>query len=855
MELCLAINNLKEIDEKKQKIKIYLALSYPLTLIYFGILLRKWAKAKLAVLQANKEHIEYQLRQIVERASQEAEKELADIRKQDTYLVDTKVHQVESLLDNDQRDLDWLRSNKESFDEPFNQSVSCSTDVITQIRRKVREFNKEFVARRKEEYKSLWVNAFGVTLDDNQLTAIIIDDKHNLVVAGAGSGKTEVLVTRIAYLVKRKPDNVKPERILALAYQNKSKNEIRERLLKKFGIDIKVKTFHSLGKQILEKHAKDQKKEFPRLKFAGDNYDSDRSEFVKKLYLELLRANTNLQQDIIDFMKYYSDVEISKDKTDFKTKEDYYKYMRGLRYTALNGKGVKSEAEREILNFFIMHNFDGKKIKVLYEDPAEWMNKEDLEKNYPKPDFFFPDFNLYLEHWALNKNHEVPDWFEGENPTEHYIKKMKYKKKEFDRQEKYRLVETFSWEFCEKGFIDKLQERFLKFLNAIQKEGEFEPISYEELVERVWEECRVSIDSLPGHIHRFIHTAKTYDLTPESIRRRLEEKHWSRKQRTFAKIALNVYEKYNKELLKDNAIDFEDMINQAVGALKDDKNLFGEIDHILIDEFQDINKQRYKLIKALMENNPTCKLFCIGDDWQSIMGFTGSTPEFFVHFGEYFDHYHRTDLTINYRSAKSIVDTGAQIIKHSGDSQIPKKTMANNEKIGKVKVYNLLHREEYKNEYQKQMVNHCVATVKQYIAKGYSPRDIMILARILKSPITSKLLESATASKVPIGIDDPTHEIVPFMSVHRSKGLEARVVLILNVIGDLYGFPCEKENPDIFEPAIDGRRQDREAEERRLFYVAVTRAKEEVYIYTQKCAESKFLREIKGFVETEDLVY
>jgi DNA helicase IV len=98
---------------------------------------------------------------------------------------------------------------------------------------------------------------------------------------------------------------------------------------------------------------------------------------------------------------------------------------------------------------------------------------------------------------------------------------------------------------------------------------------------------------------------------------------------------------------------------------------------------------------------------------------------------------------------------------------------------------------------------------------------------------------------------------VKVMSVHKSKGLQARVVILLNVDKDLYGFPCELENPDIFEPVINNKNGLSliKQEERRLFYVAITRAKEEVIVYTQKCSESEFITEIKEFVKKEELGY
>ena len=142
----------------------------------------------------------------------------------------------------------------------------------------------------------------------------------------------------------------------------------------------------------------------------------------------------------------------------------------------------------------------------------------------------------------------------------------------------------------------------------------------------------------------------------------------------FANIALDIYENYENKLRDENKIDFADMINLAVKELKEKQELYkNSFAQILIDEYQDISAQRYQLIRELMKKNDGCKLFCVGDDWQSIMGFSGSDLDFFVKFHEYFDHPARTDLSINYRSCKSIVDTGAEIIKHNKGSQIEKR--------------------------------------------------------------------------------------------------------------------------------------------------------------------------------------
>jgi len=145
------------------------------------------------------------------------------------------------------------------------------------------------------------------------------------------------------------------------------------------------------------------------------------------------------------------------------------------------------------------------------------------------------------------------------------------------------------------------------------------------------------VKQIPGNISRFIVIAKTYRLHPKDIEKRLQSEKWSPKQYSFAKIANQIYVIYQSELEKGNFIDFADMINVAVDFLRENEKFYkNKYDHILIDEYQDISSQRYEMIKELMGKNPNCKLFCVGDDWQSIMGFAGSNLDFFINFDNLF---------------------------------------------------------------------------------------------------------------------------------------------------------------------------------------------------------------------------
>ncbi|NPE28656.1 UvrD-helicase domain-containing protein [Methanococcoides sp. SA1] len=796
--------------------------------------------------------------EILEDVKKETKLEISELRKShnlldDTYFTYHKRISLVEICDSYLSNLRFLTKYLMLFNSDFVSFLNESIYTFVSLKNDFENYNNcDFIKKRMMEYDYLFKKS-PFPLDKSQIISVITDDTHNLVVAGAGSGKTEVLITRIAYLVERKPDTINSERILVLAFQNKAAKEIQDRLSKRFGTDVKIKTFHSFGREIIQQAHESLGKAVP---YIAD--DREQQNIISSVFEEE-KLNKEFQNEIVNYMKTYGDTEIYKSKANFDKKREYYEYMRNLTYTALDGTKVKSEAEREILNYFITHDLNGKRVRVLYESPAEWMKYKgnDGEIKIPKPDFFFSDFNIYLEHWAIDENKKVPEWFEGENPTKKYNKGMLEKKKRFAQQSEYSLVETTHEDFKQNSFLQILENRILHVLKEKYPEDEFKFtfISYDILINRVWRECVVSVKNLPYDISKFITIAKTHNLTPHKIKQRTKDEHWSPKQKQFSRMATSIYIGYDDRLRSENKIDFSDMINIAIKYLEQKKNLYkNNFDHILVDEYQDISTQRYEFIKSLMEKNKNCKLFCVGDDWQSIMAFSGSNLDFFVNFDEYFDHPATTYLTVNYRSCKSIVDTGSEIIKNNGNTQIKKETNPINEMMMPVKVFISSYGAKSVNNYHSQVAKHCISTIDGYLQNGYEPQDIMILSRIAKNPLMiNKLQEHSKYMNIPISFETTSQNKVQFMSVHKSKGLQARIVFLLNVVEGLYGFPCERENPDIFEPASKGRKKAKEEEERRLFYVAVTRAKEELVIYSQKDLESKFLEEIKDHIILKSL--
>ncbi|MFA5406306.1 MAG: UvrD-helicase domain-containing protein [Candidatus Nanoarchaeia archaeon] len=803
---------------------------------------------ELIKLSNKKESLYKKLNDYIKNQNSEIEELYGKVRKDDTYLTYGNINILNKKLEDYSKNIDYLKLNNNYFDNEVNDSINKLINKSNEVNVKINSFNEEFVKRRKKEYSELFKTEYGL-LDDNQQEAIIKDDKHNLVIAGAGSGKTEVLTKRIAYLIKRKPDTIKPEKILALAFQNKAANEMRERL-KEYG-DVRVQTFHSLGLGIITSLLKSKPKVIKSSK-----------KIIHELLVDLRNSNPEINELITNYMESFDDGYIRKEPNPKNKQEliEFYEYMRNLRYTSLNGVPVKSRAERAIMNFFVMHNLNGEKIDVKYEAPAEWMKyTNEKGSNTPTPDFYLPKYDIYIEHWALDKKEKVPKWFTV--TTKEYKDTMNLKKQQFKEQDKYLLIETTQAEYQNNQLIELLKKRLIKSLNEKYPEQSFEfvRVNFDELINRVWDECKKSVkdDKLSDDIANFIKIAKTYALTPGEVKLRLHKNIWLDKVKAFGEIAIKLYNKYQSYCNETNQIDFEDMINHAVKSLKENKELYKNcFDHILIDEYQDINNQRYELIKTLMDKNNNCKLFCVGDDWQSIMGFSGSNLDLFVNFEKYFKHPARTDLSINYRSNKTIVNAGSALIHNNPKgSQIDKITISKNESENSICIYSLMHKDKFKLQYWNQMINHCLEQISEYSKLGYKNNEMMVLTRTLKGKFKENLVNAAYTKNVLLSFEGKDPSFIPLMTVHKSKGLQSKVVFILKVDDDLYGFPCKLDNPIIFMPVIKGKINDKEEEERRLFYVGLTRSKDKVIMYTRDEAQSKFISEIKDFADIHQVRY
>ena len=271
-------------------------------------------------------------KEILEKAS-EIQKIITEITNNRTYLIYPSKKIVISKIENLQTEVNDYAAKK-MLKVDFTIKMR---ETLNLYMRTILDYNKNFIQQRKKDYNYLW-NKGNILLDDEQQTAIVTDDKSNLVVAAAGSGKTEVLITRIAYLIKRKPDGVQPNRILAIAYQRKAKEQIEQRLLKRYEItDVNVQTFHKLGKDILEKSGK----KIERTDIIDEN---KKFGFIKSYFEEEIVKNSEFYKLFIRYAKTVQDKDERSTQSD---KDAVVVHAKERKYISINGIKVNSNAEKE----------------------------------------------------------------------------------------------------------------------------------------------------------------------------------------------------------------------------------------------------------------------------------------------------------------------------------------------------------------------------------------------------------------------------------------------------------------------------------------------------------------------------
>ena len=697
-----------------------------------------------------------------------------------------------------------------------------------------------------------------ILLDEDQRKVVLTDEDYCLVIAGAGAGKTTTVAAKVKYLVEKK--RIDPKQILVVSFTNKAVQELRDKLNTDLNIPCPVATFHSTGNAIIRKQSDEPL----------NIVDDSKLYFVIQDYFKnsILKNEALVNNLILFFASYFDAPYEGKDlnnffnkiaKSNFATlKSDLNEYQevivdtRSKKSITIQNEILRSHQEVEIANFLYLNSLD-------YEyEPIYQYNIQYSRKPYT-PDFIIKqgDKIAYIEHFGITqsgKNNRYSD-----DQLDAYKKAINDKIK-LHKQHGTSLIYTFSEYNDRRPLTEHLKEE-------LENAGfELTPRSNKEVMEKLisTEENRY-IRKLVSLICRFIGNFKTNGYTVDEFNRMYHSTQNVR-TRLFLDICQDCYLEYDRYLKENKAVDFQDMINESARLLREVKDMNKKLDfkYIIVDEYQDISRQRFDLVTALSEVTDA-KIIAVGDDWQSIYAFSGSDITLFTKFEEKMGYAKLLKIVNTYRNSQEVIDIAGNFIQKN-DQQITKELKSPKTITDPVIIYTYDGTRKKADEDNKSGANYAIAH-----AVEVALEQIMEYNKIEKKPKESSILllgrfgfdgdklektglfEYITKGNKLRSVKYPFLNIT-FMTAHASKGLGYDNVIVVNGRNETYGFPSKIEDDPVLSYVIKGDSSIDYAEERRLFYVAMTRTKNRVYFIAPEQNPSEFLLEIKRDYKNVKLV-
>jgi DNA helicase-4 len=700
---------------------------------------------------------------------------------------------------------------REGIKPRIQACLTLLTDIMSGARNHVERRNKKFVTDELARWKEFFDGVEKSPLTAEQRVASVVFEDRNLLVAAAGSGKTSTIVGKIGYALLAK--QYAPSDILVLAFNNDAAAELSERLnatlASQLGNErIKAKTFHAFGLEILA--TTDGIK--PSVANSAEGKGPADNMFAVRLVRHCLRQDAAFGIDWVMFRTLC--FKPARNPAEFDSLDEWDAFVRtngeyrnGKRgFLTIQGEIVKSQGELAIANWLYMNG-----VEYEYERPYEYATADREHRQY-RPDFFFPAIGTYLEHYALDSNGHPPAAF-----GQKYLESMKWKAKLHADKATALITTTFS------DFI--AGELFPKLEKELRSRGQvFAPRPVAAVLKDLSK-------SLKANIGAFLRTAmkhaKSNALDEDTLQSRAESHPEPFRARLFVRILWKLMLAYESSLRESAEIDFEDMIIRATREVERSRYRHG-YKLILIDEFQDISQARAKLVKALLTQAPDCKLFVVGDDWQSIYRFAGSDIDVFTRFASHFGVTATNYLTRTFRSNQCIADVAAAFVQKNS-SQIEKRVEAQDPTSeGTIIVRGYTTLEDMSRSCEK-----CLGEIANWVQPGKRHSVFLVARYNLQKPPSLKEWQK----QFPM-LD------ISFRTAHSSKGLEADYVIVLGLHTGSYAFPSEISDDPLLHLVMPQAESYPNAEERRLFYVAITRARRCVYLLGSRRSPSVFLTEI-----------
>ena len=685
----------------------------------------------------------------------------------------------------------------------------------------IEKHNEGFITKHIGD--AVFDNVNGKSLDKEQRTAVLCNAKSNLTIAGAGSGKTLTICGKVKYLLET--GSAKKDEILLLSYSRASADDL-ENKINSVATGLTVETFHALGLKILtESNGKKKAIEEQLKSYITQFFDE---ELVKNPKI----ANETFQYIALYFYaaptykkKYKNDGEVFKElKTlNFVTLKDRLGKLSGNKdkHETLKNEFVKSNEELVIANYLFTNG-----INYEYERPYE-IETSTIDKRQYTPDFYLPDYGIYIEHYGIDRDGNAPQY--DKTTSEEYVRSMQWKRQiHSDNQTK--CIETFSYEFNEGIIFDNLKAHLLE--NGV----EFNPLSQNEVFNALHNVYTgKDFSSFFNLIMSFISLYKAQikdDKGFDELKSQLNDSLYDTSRAClFLDICKNIYNYYMQNLREADKIDFDDMILQSIDLLDSTSNF--KYKYIIVDEFQDISQSRTKFLQKLIEHGNS-KLFAVGDDWQAIYRFAGCDINVFLEFENIFKGAKLNYITSTHRNSAELQQIIEPFIT-ANPSQYKKHIKSDKHQEKPVRI--IYHNGNKAMALTRALFDICaIDSNAKVLVLGRNRHDIdEFICREIQL-FNYKTIKHKDYPKLEIS----------YSTVHGSKGLESDFVVLISGEDTQNGFPNKTEDDSILTLLLGKKNSFEYAEERRLFYVALTRTKSIVYLLSDKSKSSEFIQEIKN---------
>ena len=691
--------------------------------------------------------------------------------------------------------------------------------------KKIHLWNDTDVEQKREDYvhtqltrhHDFFENVESNPLTEKQRIACVIDDDNNLLLAGAGTGKTSVMVGRTGYLLNSEQASA-PE-ILLLAYGKIAAEEMDERIKSKLNTDaVKATTFHSLGLKIIAEVEGCKPSLSPWV-----NDEKSKSKWVHNTLENLILEPTYLSLVLEYFSQYYY---VEKNPFEFKTEGEYFEYLTANDIRTLKSERVKSFGELYIANWLFRNGIE-------YQYEAKYKHDVScVEYRQYEPDFYLPEYDIYIEYYGTDELDNTAPYIDNTA----YLASMAWKR-ELHNTHSTHCIELFYHQHRDGHLIVNLESALDKF------ELQCSPLPDKAVLATLHELGQVS--ELAKLFNQLIGLYKAACLDDGGLQQVIDNSADKKQTEKALELLQPILARYQQHLATNGMIDFEDMIAKALSYLQ--QGLFkSPWRYIMVDEFQDISEPRARLVRALRDANPQASLFCVGDDWQAIYRFSGADVSLTTQFKNYFGATAQTYLDLTFRFNNSIGDVATKFVTQNPiqlKKEISSKTQVNTPAISIIR----------RGINQGATATNASETALEQALMAINTQEITRQQSSKKEQITktaSVYLLARYWFQLPDHIEVQRLNIkypsinIECQSFHASKGKEADYVVITGLTTGKHGFPSQKVTPPLLDALLPKSEDFEFAEERRLFYVALTRAKHRAYILADMTDVSPFVVEL-----------